>query len=64
VLQCYALGLSECHRHSAALAGNVTNVNDLLTTERLVLRPVTADDHAMLQAHWTALSARSACPRS
>ena len=25
----------------------------MLTTERLVLRPVTADDHAALLAHWT-----------
>ena len=25
----------------------------MLSTERLVLRPVTADDHAALLAHWT-----------
>ena len=25
----------------------------MLSTERLVLRPVTADDHAVLLAHWT-----------
>ena len=25
----------------------------MLSTERLVLRPVTADDHALLLAHWT-----------
>ena len=40
------------------LAGNVTNVNDLLTTERLVLRPVTAGDHAVLLAHWAAPDVR------
>jgi RimJ/RimL family protein N-acetyltransferase len=28
-------------------------VDHLLSTERLVLRPVTADDHAALLAHWT-----------
>jgi RimJ/RimL family protein N-acetyltransferase len=28
-------------------------VDQVLTTERLVLRPVTADDHAVLLAHWT-----------
>jgi ribosomal-protein-alanine N-acetyltransferase len=28
-------------------------VDHLLSTERLVLRPVTADDHAVLLAHWT-----------
>jgi RimJ/RimL family protein N-acetyltransferase len=28
-------------------------VDYVLTTERLVLRPVTADDHAALLAHWT-----------
>jgi RimJ/RimL family protein N-acetyltransferase len=28
-------------------------VGHLLSTERLVLRPVTADDHAALLAHWT-----------
>jgi hypothetical protein len=26
----------------------------MLTTDRLVLRPVTARDHAALLAHWTA----------
>jgi ribosomal-protein-alanine N-acetyltransferase len=30
----------------------------VLTTERLVLRPVTADDHAALLAHWTAPEVR------
>jgi RimJ/RimL family protein N-acetyltransferase len=28
-------------------------VDHVLTTERLVLRPVTAEDHAVLLAHWT-----------
>ena len=28
-------------------------MDHLLSTERLVLRPVTADDHAALLAHWT-----------
>jgi len=28
-------------------------VDHLLSTERLVLRPVTADDHAAVLAHWT-----------
>jgi len=28
-------------------------VDHVLRTERLILRPVTADDHAVLQAHWT-----------
>jgi [ribosomal protein S5]-alanine N-acetyltransferase len=28
-------------------------VNNLLTTQRLVLRPVTLSDHAALLAHWT-----------
>jgi RimJ/RimL family protein N-acetyltransferase len=28
-------------------------VDHVLSTERLVLRPVTADDHAVLLAHWT-----------
>ncbi|MBV8431130.1 MAG: GNAT family N-acetyltransferase [Solirubrobacterales bacterium] len=34
-------------------AGNVAIVDHVLTTGRLVLRPVTADDHAVLLAHWT-----------
>ena len=34
-------------------AGSVAGVNHVLTTERLVLRPVTAQDHAVLLAHWT-----------
>jgi len=32
--------------------GNLTDVDHVLTTERLVLRPVTAHDHAMLMTHW------------
>jgi len=33
-------------------------VNHVLTTERLVLRPVTLRDHAALMAHWTAPEVR------
>jgi ribosomal-protein-alanine N-acetyltransferase len=33
-------------------------VNHVLTTERLVLRPVTLRDHALLMAHWTAPEVR------
>jgi [ribosomal protein S5]-alanine N-acetyltransferase len=33
-------------------------VNHVLTTERLVLRPVTAADHAVLLAHWSAPDVR------
>jgi len=33
--------------------GNLASVDHVLTTERLALRPVTADDHAVLLAHWT-----------
>jgi [ribosomal protein S5]-alanine N-acetyltransferase len=36
----------------------VTAVGDVLTTERLVLSPVTAQDHAGLLAHWTAPDVR------
>ena len=39
-------------------AGTVTNVNHVLSTERLVLRPVTAGDHAVLLAHWAAPDVR------
>jgi ribosomal-protein-alanine N-acetyltransferase len=35
-------------------AGTVAVVDRVLRTERLVLRPVTAGDHAALVAHWTA----------
>jgi RimJ/RimL family protein N-acetyltransferase len=38
--------------------GILTPVSDVLTTERLVLRPVTAQDHAGLLAHWTAPDVR------
>ena len=37
-------------------------VGHVLTTERLVLRPVTAHDHAWLLAHWTALAAAGGQP--
>ena len=33
-------------------------VDHVLRTERLVLRPVTADDHAALLAHWAASDVR------
>ena len=36
----------------------MATVNHVLTTERLVLRPVTAQDHAGLLAHWTAPDVR------
>jgi RimJ/RimL family protein N-acetyltransferase len=36
----------------------VATVDDHLTTERLMLRPVTTEDHAALQAHWGAPDVR------
>jgi len=33
--------------------GSLAGVDHILTAERLVLRPVTAHDHAVLLAHWT-----------
>ncbi len=33
--------------------GSLAGVDHILTTERLVLRPVTEQDHAVLLAHWT-----------
>jgi len=36
----------------------VAVVDNVLHTERLVLRPVTADDHAVLLAHWAAPDVR------
>jgi RimJ/RimL family protein N-acetyltransferase len=39
-------------------AGSVAAVEHILTTARLVLRPVTADDHAVLLAHWAAPEVR------
>jgi len=39
-------------------AGSVAAVAHILTTARLVLRPVTADDHAVLLAHWAAPEVR------
>jgi [ribosomal protein S5]-alanine N-acetyltransferase len=36
----------------------VAAVNHVLTTRRLVLRPVTVRDHAALLAHWTAPDVR------
>jgi len=59
---CYVLRQPECHRHLAPDAldplGNVARVNHVLTTERLILRPVTADDHAALLVHWAAPDVR------
>jgi [ribosomal protein S5]-alanine N-acetyltransferase len=40
------------------LAGSVAGVEHVLVTERLLLRPVTASDHAALQAHWSAPGVR------
>jgi RimJ/RimL family protein N-acetyltransferase len=40
------------------LAGILAAVSHVLTTERLVLRPVTAADRAALLAHWTAPDVR------
>ena len=40
-------------RWKARPIGRVASVAHALTTERLVLRPVTARDHAALLAHWT-----------
>ena len=39
-------------------AGTVAVVDNVLCSERLVLRPVTADDHAVLLAHWGAPDVR------
>ena len=39
-------------------AGNVAGVEHVLVTARLLLRPVTASDHAVLQAHWAAPDVR------
>ena len=36
----------------------MATVDPILTTERLVLRPVTTDDHAVLLAHWAAPDVR------
>jgi len=33
--------------------GSLAGVDHVLTTERLVLRPVTAQDHTVLLAHWS-----------
>ncbi|SNT07464.1 Protein N-acetyltransferase, RimJ/RimL family [Streptosporangium subroseum] len=40
------------------LVGSLATVNHLLTTERLILRPVTVQDQAGLLAHWTAPDVR------
>ena len=46
------------HGGSGDLAGILAAVSHVLTTERLVLRPVTAADRAALLAHWTAPDVR------
>jgi [ribosomal protein S5]-alanine N-acetyltransferase len=38
--------------------GSLANVDHVLTTERLVLRPVTAHDHAVLLTHWALADVR------
>jgi len=43
---------------SAPRLGSLAGVDHVLTTERLVLRPVTAADHAALLAHWTLAEVR------
>jgi [ribosomal protein S5]-alanine N-acetyltransferase len=43
---------------TGGLVTNVAIVNQVLTTGRLVLRPVTVHDHAELLAHWTAPDVR------
>jgi [ribosomal protein S5]-alanine N-acetyltransferase len=40
-------------RARAGRVGSLAGVDHVLITERLVLRPVTADDQATLLAHWT-----------
>lgn len=44
--------------NSGDLAGRVASVDGVLLTERLVLRPVTTEDQAELQAHWAAPDVR------
>jgi ribosomal-protein-alanine N-acetyltransferase len=44
-------GLPEARRSDRL--GSLAGVEHVLTTERLVLRPVTVHDHAVLLAHWT-----------
>jgi [ribosomal protein S5]-alanine N-acetyltransferase len=44
-----AVHLAVDHGHPA---GRVASVDGVLITERLVLRPATTEDHAVLQAHW------------
>src|ERR1700751_5067980 len=52
------------HRHSCldcrpgANSSEYGNVSHVLTTQRLVLRPVTTGDHAALLMHWTAPDVR------
>jgi [ribosomal protein S5]-alanine N-acetyltransferase len=46
------------HGAHQPLPGTVEIVDHVLRTERLILRPVTADDHAVLLAHWAAPDVR------
>src|SRR5271169_7106514 len=46
------------HRTRSIQPGTVAIVDHVLRTKRLVLRPVTADDHAALLAHWDAPDVR------
>src|ERR1700722_10651873 len=46
------------HRTRSTRPGTVAIVDHVLRTERLVLQPVTADDHAVLLAHWAAPDVR------
>ncbi len=41
-------------RRTSNPTGTLVIVDHVLHIERLILRPVTADDHAVLLAHWTA----------
>jgi hypothetical protein len=43
------------------LAGSLADVDHVLATHRLVLRPVTPADHAPLLAHWRARRCGGSC---
>src|SRR5258707_5140073 len=45
-------------RLAPGTGGSVAAVSHTLTTQRLILRPVTASDHADLLGHWTAPDVR------
>jgi [ribosomal protein S5]-alanine N-acetyltransferase len=46
-------GAARGRRAAVTEVGGLASVEHVLITERLVLRPVTADDQAALLAHWT-----------